>query len=458
MTNQRPAFIESALELTRQLLTHHTGVAAPGNAGLFERLGQELPFRLHTYASGEEHNGWVVPPQWAVHKALLRKNGQVLHDGTAHPLAVASLSRSFRGSLSWDELTPHVVTNPKLPSAYMFHCLWQYRPWAADWALSIPWETARHFGPGSYEVELETSATPGAMHVAEYVHQGESPRTITFQAHTCHPGQANDGFAAVALLVRLFQWLRGRSTRHSYRLLLGPEHLGTVFWLRDRSRQELEHMAGGIFMEMPGVPAPLKAAASFLGGQAVDRAVGNALLRTRHVHVPWRKGAGNDETVWEAPGYEVPFVELTRALDQFDPYPEYHSSLDTADILDPDGLGEMFDVLCRTVEIFEGDCVPHRRFDGLICLSNPRYDLYMERPDPTVEKGCNEETERWGHLLDCLLRYFDGSMTVLDIAERHGLPFGPLRAYLQKFADKGLVRLQPVLAERPGITTRETPC
>ena len=26
----------------------------------------------------------------------------------------------------------------------------------------------------------------------------------------------------------------------------------------------------------------------------------------------WREGAGNDETVWESPGFEIPFVELTR--------------------------------------------------------------------------------------------------------------------------------------------------
>jgi aminopeptidase-like protein len=303
---------------------------------------------------------------------------------------------------------------------------------------------------------LETVIEPGEMLVAEYTHQGDRPETVIFQSNTCHPGQANDGFGAVALWVRLFQWLRGRPTRHTYKLLLGPEHLGTVFWLRDRTRAEIENLVGGVFMEMPGVCAPLKAASSFLGDQDIDRAVGHVLrhLAREHVLVPWRKGAGNDETVWEAPGYEVPFVELTRCIDQFDPYPEYHTSLDTPECLNEARMEETFRVLQGIVEVLEGDAAPRRRFDGLICLSNPRYDLYRERPDPAVPKTTDDATEKWGHLLDCLFRYLEGSMTVLGIAERHDLPFGSLREYLVRFEEKGLIRLEPRLARRPPLSCR----
>ena len=93
------------------------------------------------------------------------------------------------------------------------------------------------------------------------------------------------------------------------------------------------------------------------------------------------------------------------------------------------------------VSILEDDCKPQRTFDGLICLSNPEYDLYQERPDPAVSKGLAADSEKWGHLLDSLFRYFDGDMTILDIAERHNLPFGQVRAYLGRFESKGLIRL-----------------
>jgi aminopeptidase-like protein len=223
-----------------------------------------------------------------------------------------------------------------------------------------------------------------------------------------------------------------------------------VFYLRGLPRAEVDRMVCGVFEEMPGTRGAIKATSTFLGGQAIDRAFANTLRHhaRAHVLVPWRKGAGNDETVWEAPGYEVPFVEVTRCEDQFAPFREYHSSLDTPELMDSAQLDEMLHVLLKVVETVEENAVIHRKFDGLICLSNPEYDLYMERHDPTVEKNLAADSEKWGHLLDCLFRYFDGRTTILDIAERHDLPFDRLRRYLERFRDKGLVELAFAPIER----------
>jgi len=92
--------------------------------------------------------------------------------------------------------------------------------------------------------------------------------------------------------------------------------------------------------------------------------------------------------------------------------------------------------------------VVSRRFDGLICLSNPDYDLYMERPDPTVVKDLDADSEKWGHLLDYLFRYLEGDMTILDIANRHDLPFDRLSRYLRHFEEKGLVELKRAEIDR----------
>lgn len=436
--------------LIQDLCAFTTGVVAPGNEGLFARLGQELPLTVHRYPSGATYNGWIVPALWSVDKARIMREGKLVFDGLANPLAVATYAKSFCGELDWEALRPRLVTNPEQPEAYVYHCMWQYRPWDADWALSIPYEIFQSFGPGRYRVELETAYQPGEMLVGEYEHKGRSPLTFVFNAHTCHPHMANDDMAGVALLVRLFQWLKGQDTYYSYRLVLGPEHLGTVFYLREREPEDIERLVGGVFAEMPGTDFPLKLQASFRGGQLIDRAVGHAMRHCGEafVHVPWRKGAGNDETVWEAPGYEVPFVELSRCGDQFDPYPEYHTSLDTPESLRLDRVESFFRVLLETVRILEHDATLHRAFNGLICLSNPRYDLYFERPDPAVAKNLVFDSEKWGALLDSLFRYFDGDMTVLDIAERHDVPFWPLFQYVRKFEQKGLLTMRFAPATR----------
>jgi aminopeptidase-like protein len=441
--------LSDVLDLTRDLCAFATGVVAPDNERLFARLGEELPLKLSAFPSGSEFNGWLVPDSWRVERALIRKDGQTIFDGAGQPLAVAAYSNSFSGSLELDELKTHLVTNPELPEALVYHCMWQYRPWDADWALSVPHSLAERLEPGSYEVELVTVREPGEMVVATVELPGDDDRTIVFNAHTCHPRMANDDFAGVAVLVRLFQWLQTRERRYTYLLVLGPEHLGTVFYLRDLPRERLDSLVGGVFAEMPGTRGPVTAASTFLGDQPIDDAVAHAGRGAREFRrVGWRRGAGNDETVWEAPGYEVPFVELSRSEDLFAPFREYHTSLDTPDLMDAGQLEEFLTVLQDTVEVLEGNAVPRRRFDGLICLSNPRYDLYPERPDPAVDKHLAPDAERWGTLSDSLPRYLDGSMTLLDISERHELPFRDVAAYLAKFEAKGLVELEPALIDR----------
>jgi aminopeptidase-like protein len=442
------------LALTRELCAFATGVVADDNERLFARIAQELPIELHRFRSGDTFNGWTVPDNWRVKKALVRRDGRVVFDGTAHTLGVARYSRSFVGALDWDDLKPHLVTNPDLPSAYVFHCMWQYRPWSADWAMSVPHEIYRSLGPGRYDVELVTEYSKGEMLVAEHEKRGRSNRVIVFQSNSCHPHMANDGFAGTTVLIRLFQWLRERDTFYTYRLLIGPEHLGTVFYLRDLPPAELDRIVCGVFEEMPGTQGPVKVTSTFLGGHVLDRAFANAARHHAKAHalVPWRQGAGNDETVWEAPGYEVPFVEVTRSEDLMAPYREYHTNLDNPELMDPLQLDELLRVLQCVVEIVEGNARVVRTFDGLICLSNPAYDLYMERKDPAVDKDLPEDSEKWGYLLDCILRYFDGSMTVLDIAERHDLPFERVLHYVKRFEDKGLVKLEFTPIDRAPAT------
>jgi hypothetical protein len=103
----------------------------------------------------------------------------------------------------------------------------------------------------------------------------------------------------------------------------------------------------------------------------------------------------------------------------------------------------------------EHNATMRRHFKGLISLSNPQYGLYIERRDPAVHKELPIDSEKWGYLLDCLLRYFDGQHTILEIALKHGLPFDRLYEYLCKFEEKGLISLQFAPLTRPAISEAE---
>ena len=82
------------------------------------------------------------------------------------------------------------------------------------------------------------------MLVGSCFHQGSSDQTIIFNAHTCHPGQLNDGFSGVLAILKIFDELKSRKTKYSYLGVIAPEHLGTVFYLSDKSDDWLKNKNG----------------------------------------------------------------------------------------------------------------------------------------------------------------------------------------------------------------------
>ena len=140
--------------------------------------------------------------------------------------------------------------------------------------------------------------------------------------------------------------------------------------------------------------------------------------------------------MWEAVGYEIPTISISRF-----PYPEYHSSMDTEDIINPSMLGDAVDAVMGTIDILENDYVAVRHFKGLVALSNPRFGLYIDQADPSIRPVIDEDQRKWNYLMDCLPRYFDGKTTVLDIAETHQLPAASVYEYMRRFESKGLISL-----------------
>ena len=191
-----------------------------------------------------------------------------------------------------------------------------------------------------------------------------------------------------------------------------------------------------MFLEMLGNKNRFALQESFTGESMIDRAAHHYLKHNfpDYVSDKFRKIVGNDETVWEAPGYEVPCISLSRW-----PYQEYHSNLDTEDIIYEEKMEESVEAVMGIIDILESNTVMQRHFKGLVALSNPKYDLYVSTFDPSIRNSVPEEQRKWNYLMNCLIRYFDGQTTILDIALKHDVEYSRLYAYLSKYKEKGLI-------------------
>lgn len=405
-------------------------------------LSDELNFKIHKYKSGLEYNGWTVPKKWEVKRAQIFKNGKLIYDGKTHPLGVIGYSLPFKGRVSLEELKNHLYYSKTSPKEIVYHCDLYYKPFRNLWGFSIPYSLYKNLKQGFYEVDLQTFHSNDYMKVLEYDHKGTQKQTIILNAHNCHAAQLNDGPSGYVVGVEVMKRLKSKKTRFNYKLIVAPEHFGTVFYLSKLPTEIIKSFTYCIFLEMLGNNwQNFALQETFNGGTEIDVAA-HHFLKYNYPNYWWdryRKVVGNDENVWEAPGIEIPTISLSRCKSSDYYYPQYHLSSDNIRIMCEKRLNEAVESVLGILNILEKNCKVMRKFTGLIALSNPKYDLYFNYHDPSSKEKVSKVKLKWNHLMNCVTRYFDGRSTILEIAEKFELPFSDVYDYLFKFKEKGLV-------------------
>lgn len=423
---------------------------APNSHGLNECVNilcQYLDFKVHEFPAGTECNGWVVPNQWEVKCAeIYELNGPQIYDGLHHPLAVIGYSQTYQGEINGHELKKHLYYSGVFDDALIYHCDLFYKPHLQDWGFSV----TKHFFDSIdeqkiYCINLQTEFSDGTMKVAEYVLAGESPESIVINAHNCHPFCCNDDLSGVAVGMEIIKALQNEKNRHyTYRLIIAPEHFGSIFYLNSLNDNDAKNLKSGFFLESVGAGKDLVIQRSFQGNTYIDDALTNALYsKTKSYRTePFRKVIGNDETCWEGAGFDIPFPSISRCYGDTK-FPEYHTSFDSPDLMNEEMLNETLEVCLEAIFIIENNAFMSRNFKGLVSLSNPKYDLYFPMTDPS--KHDKDEIEpmglRWNYLMDCLPRYFDEKTNILQIAKKHKLYFRDVYNYIRKFEQKELTSL-----------------
>ena len=413
-------------------------IMGPGYDRSLERVGRAIELAVHEVPSGEDVWSWRVPDAWDVRDAWFEANGKRFADFSRHPLHLWSYSLPFEGTVSREELLAHLTTDPDRPSVIPF----DFRYYVRDWGFCLEHDRLEELDADSYDVHIDTVDFPGSLKVGEHVIEGESEDSVLIVAHLCHPGQANDDLAGVAVSVEVAKRLAGRRPRHTLRFLYLPEHIGSIAYL-SRHEHLIPSFKHGIFLEMLGVDQPLALQHSRQREAPIDRAMGLALdeLGRGYVEDDFLRVIANDEQVINGPGVDIPCISLSRAqgrpagdapYPEFHtglPYPEYHSSADSMEIVGEDRLAEAADVVVRALEILDRDLYPRRLYRGTVQLS--RYDLWVDwRVDPKL----NEQ-------IDYLMWCFEGDKSLSTIARETGLPFDTVADYVDRFVAAGLVEL-----------------
>lgn len=403
-------------------------VTVGDDTSLFARsLAEYLKVDLLSVPSGTKCLTWTIPDKWVVREAYIETlEGDRIADFAWNPLYLNAYSVPFSGVIAKEELLSHLSYHPVLEDRLLYSNRWQYHKKHTQWGFSVPRTVVDGLTEERYRVHIDTAFENGSMEVIDWTLPGKSNETVFFAAHTCHPGQVNDGIACIAVLVELFQYLEALPERHySYRLIIGPEYFAAAAILAHG--KDIQNLRYGFYLDMMANSLPLSFSKSFHGNSYADRITRSVLAHydTDKLDATYRSLYGNDEMFYDGPGFEIPTVCLCRH-----PYAYYHTDWDNLDNCDFDKLEESLDMLKDLVETFETDAVPTRNYEGPLYLTD--YNLYI---DPKIDqKGYTALQE-----IQILM---NGERSCLDIAEIIGVDFLFVRSFVNELSKHGLVTLR----------------
>jgi aminopeptidase-like protein len=415
---------ESMHAFMRELFPICRSITGDGVRETLAAVARRIPLELHEVPSGTKVLDWTVPDEWNISDAYIAMDGHRVVDFRESNLHVVSYSEPMRTVMPLAELRPHL-------HALSEHSEWiPYRTsyYSRTWGFCLSQRELDGLEDGDYEVVIDSTLAPGSLTYGECFLPGDRDDEVLLTTHVCHPSLANDNLSGVALLTELGARLADIRRSLSYRLLFIPGTIGSITWL-DRNESHVSKIAAGLVLACVGDAAPLTYKRSRRGDAIVDRAAAYALGRggdgARVVDfVPW----GWDERQFNSPGFDLPVGALSRSREG--EYREYHSSADNLELVRPEPLEQALQAVLGIIDVLESD----RRFFNLAPKGEPQLGkrgLYPQVGGPAAER--EQLAMLW------VLNQSDGARSLLDIAERSGLPLSDLRAAAERLHGAGLL-------------------
>ncbi len=425
------------IELIKSLYPYDYAVNGDGNTESYKILKKELNFKVHQFKEKKELNGWVVPRNQIVKKAIIKSGEKIILDHSNEPLGLILCCSPFKGKVSLKKLKNHLFYHSVDSNAIPFHCIKQYNQHKIDWGFCVPKNFYKSLNKNSYDIDIQINYKKSNMKVFEYSLKGKSKKTIVIQAHNCHPYQANDDLSGIAVAIRLMQYLKNKKNYYTYKIIISPELTGTIFWLNKINSKEI---IASIILPACGNKNSLKLQETFTSNTFLDSAAHDIFKKKykKYSYGKFRTIYGNDETVFEAPGYEIPSISITRY-----PYKEYHTNKDTLDVISLPHINDTLDTIKKLIKILDKQKIYKFNKRGLFCLSNKKYNLYVNAWDPSNRNGPKnrDDNRKWYRVMTELPRLLNGKNSLSYLARYFDVNAIELDKYLQKWLKKKLVEL-----------------
>jgi aminopeptidase-like protein len=377
--------------------------------------------------SGTTVFDWTVPKEWNIRDAYVKNSqGEHIIDFKESNLHVVSYSIPIHRKITLQELREHLYTLPDHPDWVPYRTSY----YTEDWGFCLSHRQFLGLEEGEYEVYIDSTLEDGHLTYGECYLPGESPHEVLISCHSCHPSLCNDNLSAMSVAVELVDYLSQSPRRYSYRFLFIPGTIGSITWLA-LNEDTVRNIKHGLLLSCLGDSGSSTYKMSRRGDALIDRAAKNVLEHSGEPFdilefVPY----GYDERQFCSPGFDLPLGCLMRTPNG--KYPEYHSSADNLDLVNPEFLLDSFEKCVRIIDVIEQD----RCFINL----NPKCEPQLGKRG--IYRGLRGQRDLPDRELALLwvLNLSDGRHTLLDIAQRARMAFETIHDAAQALVNHDLLQ------------------
>lgn len=428
---------QSYSDLFDELFPICRSISGPGLRESLSIFSRYMPLVIEGLPTGTQVFDWAVPQEWSIESASLTgPSGETICDFKDSNLHVVNYSTPIDVILSLDELKPHLHGMQNLPELTPYVTSY-YRD---AWGFCLPQSVIDTLPKGQYRAKIVSRKYDGHVEFGSFVLPGDTRREVLLSSYLCHPSMANNELSGPLVLLGLFDRIsKWKKRRFSYRFALVPETIGSICLLGRYGEHFREFVDAGMVLTCLGGPAPgLSYKTTRRTDTTLDRLVASLGYKIR----PFSPVGGSDERQYCSPGFNLPVGQMARTV--YGQYDEYHTSGDNKEFMGISPLREAVNELEKLLLLHEYAGL----YENRAPFGEPQLGkrgLYPNMNSPT-KWALSSDTVLDGRVLLermlYVLNYSDGSIPMIDIADKIGCDLKFLIPIIERLEEADLLNMK----------------
>lgn len=400
-------------------------IVADGNGEALNYIKEKYDkLKIHCFPSDLKVFDWMVPKSWKLNHAYIKNlNGDIVFNYKDSPMSVVFCSESFKGIIETSELKDRIYVSDKIELAT------PYRQSTYDnkWGFCMTKDKLNNLNDKSYYIEIDSEFEDGNLLAGELRLEGKFNKEVILTSYICHPRQANDGLSGVIMLLKLYDYLKNKDLKYTYRFFFFPETIGSIALLSEGIIRSIDVEYGLVATCVGKIKNKIIYKSSFLNNHSVDNVV--KFINNNDTEIRNYFPYGSDERQFSSPGIRIPTASVMGMV--YGEFDEYHTSFDNLDFIDWVDLDLIYEKYLSIILTYENEKKYKTTINGCEVMLGKKnlYDV----------KGNTMHTDT-SKIRNWILHLSDGKNSLIDMSIKSGYNYD-------------LIKMEALFLEKLGIIT-----